>query len=419
MYVYVLDKEGNPLMPTKRFGRVRRLLRERKATIASHTPFTIKLTYDTLHFVQPVNLGLDAGAVHVGVSACTKDRELYAAEVELRTDIVSNLASRREARRSRRSKRSVRYRAPRFDNRRRQEGWLAPSVAQKVEQNVRAALRVTDILPVRTVTVEVAQFDMQLIKNPDVEGTGYQNGPQTGFLNVREYVLWRDNHECQCCQGKSKDKILNVHHIESRKTGGDSPDNLVTLCEACHKAYHAGKVELKLKRGFRSLRDAAVMNAMRWTVFDTLKDSLRERRITVFYTYGYITKHDRIACGLSKSHAIDARCISGHPLAEPADEVFRLRKLRRHNRKVMKSNMLSRGQWKRNQAPREVMGFRQFDVVRYNHSLAYVHARRSSGFFVIKDSEGCMVGNSVSCKKLELIRHCNAHLAFPMPAGPD
>jgi N6-L-threonylcarbamoyladenine synthase len=79
------------------------------------------------------------------------------------------------------------------------------------------------------VTVEVAQFDTQLLKNPGIVGMQYQQGPQLGFWNVREYVLFRDNHECQHCHGKSKDRILNVHHLESRKTGGDSPDNLITL----------------------------------------------------------------------------------------------------------------------------------------------------------------------------------------------
>lgn len=65
-------------------------------------------------------------------------------------------------------------------------------------------------------------------------------GEQLGFWNVREYVFFRDRHTCRCCKGKSKDKILNVHHIESRKTGGDAPNNLITLCESCHKGYHKG-----------------------------------------------------------------------------------------------------------------------------------------------------------------------------------
>ena len=101
------------------------------------------------------------------------------------------------------------------------------------------------ILPISRIVIEVAQFDTQKINNPEISGKEYQEGNQLGFWNVREYVLARDGHKCQYCKGKSKSKILNVHHIESRKTGGDSPSNLITLCETCHKEYHKGNMDLK------------------------------------------------------------------------------------------------------------------------------------------------------------------------------
>lgn len=87
------------------------------------------------------------------------------------------------------------------------------------------------------IIAEVAALDIQKIINPEISGAEYQQGPQMDFWNVREYVLWRDGHRCR---GKDKctGKILNVHHIESRKTGGDAPGNLITLCEKCHDAYH-------------------------------------------------------------------------------------------------------------------------------------------------------------------------------------
>ena len=404
MHIYVQAQDGTPLMPTQHAGKVRRMLRDSQAVIISHTPFTIRLTYDTTHHTQPVSLGVDAGSKHIGLSATTEHKELYAAEIELRSDIVDNLSTRREARRSRRGKRSVRYRAPRFLNRRasKKDGWLAPSVQQKVHSHVKAVQDICRLLPVTSVTIEVAQFDTQLLKNPDIAGEQYQQGPQLGFWNVREYVLFRDNHQCQHCHGKSGDKVLNVHHLESRKTGGDNPDNLITLCESCHKAYHAGKIELKAKRGSQSLRDAAVMSIMRWKVYNELKQTLE---VPVHLAYGYLTKHMRIAYGLEKSHAIDARCISGNAAARPADELFRFKQLRRHNRKVMKSNLLKGGKWKHNQAPREINGFRLFDIVLYNNLPAYVHGRRSSGYFVVKDFEGHALSNSTSYKSLWLVRH--------------
>ena len=411
MYIYIQDINGTPLMPTTRSGKVRRMLRDGRAVIVSHTPFTIRLTYGTTSYTQPVSLGVDAGSVHVGLSASTDTRELYAAEVHLRTDIVSLLSTRREARRTRHS--CLRYRAPRFDNRRRPDGWLAPSTANKVWTHVKLVRDICAFLPVTSVTVEVAQFDTQWIKDPGLTGTDYQHGPQFGFWNVREYVLWRDGHECQCCHGRSKDRVLNVHHIESRRTGGDSPGNLVTLCDTCHDGYHKGKVELKLRRT-PSLRDVAAMNVMRWTVYDRLKAGLN---VPVKLTYGYVTKHTRIGAGLDKSHVNDARCIGGHPQARPSDMVYELKQLRRHNRKVMKSNLLKGGRWKRNQAPREIHGFRRYDNVTFNSIPAVVIGRRSTGYFLVKDREGHTLSPSVSYKTLRLTRHNNSLLIFTRQNG--
>lgn len=408
-YIYVQAQDGMPLMPTSRCGKLRRMLRDGKAVIVSHTPFTVRLTYDTTHHTQPVSLGVDSGSKYIGISATTNSKELYAAQIELRTDIVDNLSTRRESRRTRRSKRSIRYRAPRFNNRRasKRAGWLAPSVRQKVHSHTKAVQDICRILPVTSVTVEVAQFDTQWLKNPDITGTDYQHGSQLGFRNVREYVLFRDNHQCQHCHGKSKDSILNVHHLESRKTGGDSPDNLITLCESCHKAFHRGEFELKAKRSSQPLRDAAAMSIMRWRVYNELKESLG---VPVHLTYGYYTKHLRIENGLEKTHAIDARCISGHPSVIPADDVFHYRQLRRHNRKVMKSNMLSGGRWKRNQALREIKGFRRFDIVTYKNTQCYINSLRTRGYFSIKSFDNMVISNDMSYKSLGMVRHSGRSL---------
>ncbi len=92
MYIYVQAQDGTPLMPTQRAGKVRRMLRDGRAVIISHTPFTIRLTYDTTRYTQPVSLGVDAGSKHIGIAATTQSKELYAAEVELRSDIVNNFS---------------------------------------------------------------------------------------------------------------------------------------------------------------------------------------------------------------------------------------------------------------------------------------------------------------------------------------
>jgi hypothetical protein len=314
MVVYVLNKNGIPLMPCKP-QKARKLLKQGKAKVVRHTPFTVQLKYGSSGYKQPVVLGVDAGSKTVGVSATTEKTELYTAEVELRTDIVNLLSNKRQYRRGRRS-RKTRYRKARFNNRKKPDSWLAPSVNHKINSHLKVVDMVHNILPVTRTVIEVTSFDIQKIRNPDIEGIEYQQGDMLGFWNVREYVLFRDGHKCQ---GKKncKGKILNVHHIVSRKTGGDRPENLITLCEDCHNAYHIGTLRIKIKKAM-PFKDAAFMGIMRWTVYNRLK----EKYPSVKLTYGYLTKYNRIKAGLNKSHVVDARVISGNPDARPSDTVY-------------------------------------------------------------------------------------------------
>ena len=396
--VYVQDIDGKPMMPTTRHGKVRRLLKDNKAVVVNTCPFTIKLTYKTSDYKQEIVLGVDAGTKHVGLSATTKSKELYSGEVILRNDIVELLSTRRESRRTRRNR--LRYRKPRFENRVKSKrlGWVAPSVRHRIDAHIRIINNVCSILPVSRVIVEVAQFDTQKIKNPDISGNEYQEGDQLGFWNVREYVLARDGHKCQHCKGKSKDPILNVHHIESRKTGGDSPSNLITLCETCHKEYHKGNIDLKVKRG-KSLRDAAVMGIMKWKLYEELKS----RYPNVSMTFGYITKYNRIKYGIEKSHTSDAFVISRNFNAKRIERQYLKRLIRRHNRQIHKMKILKGGKKKNNQAPFEVFGFRLFDKVLYNNEICFIYGRRKSGCFDIRDFDGKNSKN-VTYKKLKLIR---------------
>lgn len=186
MIVYVQDVNGKPLMPTKRLGWVRRSLRDGKAVIVERCPFVIRLTYATTNYTQPIILGVDAGAVHIGLSATSVKEELFAEEVVLRKDVTNLISSRREARRTRRSR--LRYRKPKFSNRRIDKEWLAPSVRQRIDAHLKSIEDIYFILPITKIIIEVAQFDTQKIKNPNISGKEYQQGEQLGFWNVREYV---------------------------------------------------------------------------------------------------------------------------------------------------------------------------------------------------------------------------------------
>lgn len=378
--VYVISKDGQPLMPTERHGKVRRLLRDKKAKVIRRCPFTIQLLYDTTTIVQEVTLGVDAGSKIIGLSATTRKKVLFEAEVALRNDIVDLLSIRHEMRRTRRCHKT-RYRKPRFNNRKRKDGWLVPSVRQKIESHIIVIGNVHKILPIRKIVVEVASFDIQKIKNPNIQGEEYQQGEQLGFWNIREYVLFRDGHTCQCYKGKSKDKVLNVHHIESRKVGGDAPNNLVTLCETCHIKYHKGEISLpkKIRRGMK-FNDAVFMGIMRWSLYNMLKETYPDVKLT----YGYITKYVRIQHDLSKSHYVDARCISKNADAISNGNVFYMKKVRCHNRQIHKMTINKGGIRKMNQASYIVKGFRLYDRVFAKGKEWYIHGRRTKGSFVLK-----------------------------------
>lgn len=407
--VYVISKDGHPLMPTTRHGKVKHLLRSGKAKVVNRCPFTIQLMYEANGYTQPITLGVDAGSKTIGLSASTDKKELLAAEVILRNDIVDLLSTRREFRKTRRN-RKTRYRKPRFNNRikTKHKGWLAPSIEQKINTHLTAVRKVMEILPVTKIVIETASFDIQKIKDPDVEGIGYQHGDQLGFWNVREYVFFRDGHTCQCCKGKSKDKILNVHHIESRKTGGDAPSNLITLCEICHAGYHKGMIELPktIKRGTK-FNDATFMGIMRWTFYNRLKEQYPDM---VYMTYGYITKNTRIRNELPKTHMVDALCIADHPTAERINEHYAIKKVRCHNRQIHKATINKGGYRKKNQASKYVFGYQLFDKIKYNNIECFIFGRRTRGSFDIRMLDGAKVSTDVSCKKLKLLTKRKSYL---------
>jgi len=162
----------------------------------------------------------------------------------------------------------------------------------------------------------------------NISGVEYNRGEQLGFWNTREYVLHRDGHRCHG-EKNCSNKILNVHHIETRKTGGDSPDNLITLCKGCHKKYHQGKLKLNLVRG-QSYRDATFMGIMRWSLYNNLKQLYND----VELTYGYITKNTRIINDLPKEHRIDAFCIARNMEAKRSKKYYKIRQVRKKKRSL-------------------------------------------------------------------------------------
>ena len=384
--------------------KARLLLKNKQAKILKYEPFTIQLLYGSSGYKQKVSLGVDAGSKYVGASATTKKQELYASQTELRGGmIVKLLSDRRELRHSRRS-RKTRYRKPRFLNRvhSKHKGWLSPSIENKINTHIRIIDDVYKLLPIYNIIVETASFDIQKLKNKYISGKEYQEGEQLGFSNVREYVLSRDNHTCQCCHGKLKDNILQVHHIESRKTGGNAPNNLITLCKTCHTKYHNGEIKLpkKIHRGTK-FKDATFMGIMRWILYERLKKLYKN----VSMTYGYITKNTRIKNNIAKTHTADAYCIANNLNAKRLNYYYLQKQVRRHNRKLHKSKIYSGGYRKNNQAKYSVFGFHLFDKVKYNNIDCFIFGRRSSGSFDIRKLTGEVISHGISYKKLKLVEY--------------
>lgn len=403
MLVYVLNHKGKPIMPCSP-RKARLILKARKARVVRRTPFTIRWAVPTRSFVQPVTLGVDPGYVHVGLSAVTAKKEVYAADVQLREDIVKLNSERRMYRRTRRGRKTW-YRQPRFLNRKKPTGWLAPSIQHKLDSHSKLIEKVKEVLPVSRIVVEVAAFDIQKIKNPGICGTGYQNGPQKDFFNVREYILYRDGHLCQYCKGESKDSKLHVHHVVSRQTGGDRPGNLITLCEKCHEKHHRGEIKLQvhISNGFKA---ETFMSMVRWKIVNHFRNLGNE----VFHTFGYITKQGRISLNMPKSHVNDAFVISGGAWQARLVEQFMMRQVRKCNRKLFKGNRSHI----RNTAPREVFGFRTWDKVLFEGKELFVKGRRVRGSFALSGISGYLV-KEVTYKKLTLIERTGTLLIERRP----
>ncbi|HAM49518.1 MAG TPA: HNH endonuclease [Nitrospiraceae bacterium] len=380
--------------------KARLLLRQGKAEVITRTPLRIRLLCATGETVQSVTLGVDSGYEHIGLSAVTKSKEVYTADMQLRTDIVALNSERRQYRRCRRYRKTW-YRPARFDNRRKPEVWLPPSIQHKLDSHVKGVESIHSLLPITDVVVEVAAFDIRKIKDPSIEGTGYQQGEQYGYANVREYVLYRDGHTCRHCKGKSKDPVLEVHHLESRKTGGNGPGNLVTVCLACHGKVTEGKVELDMKpsRGFKA---ETFMSTVRWMLIDRL----RKRGFTVAPTYGHITKVNRAKLGLPKSHVNDAFVIAGGNGQLRSATHYMLKQVRKCNRKLFKGDRSHI----RNTAPRLIRGFQRYDKVLYDGVECFIIGRRTTGYFDLRTLDGTKVHASAKASSIRLLERASTLL---------
>ncbi len=315
-FVFVVDTNKQPLNPVHP-GRARLLLKAGKAAVLSYYPFTLILkTAVEQPQVQPLRLKIDPGSRTTGI-AIVDDQSgqvLFAAELTHRgQEIKKALDDRRAVRRSRR-RRHTRYRKPRFDNRRRPKGWLAPSLISRVENVVTWVNRLRRRCPITAISMELVRFDLQLMQNPEISGIQYQQGTLAGY-ECREYLLAKWGRACSYC-GK-QNVPLQIEHIQARANGGTNRvSNLCLACQPCNKRKGTQEISVflakqpeRLKRiqdqAKAPLKDAAAVNATRWALVERLKQT----GLPVECGSGGMTKYNRSIRNLPKTHWLDAACV--------------------------------------------------------------------------------------------------------------
>ena len=419
MKVAVLDTNKRPLAPCHP-AMARKLLSRGEAAVFRLAPFTIILKRVVSDVQTPdLRLKIDPGSKVTGVAIVNQQtgEVVFAAEIEHRGEAIKkSLDARRAVRRGRRH-RKTRYRKPRFDNRRRPEGWLPPSLESRVENVYTWARRLLRVYPIKGIAMELVRFDMQLMENPEIEGVEYQQGELQGF-ELREYVLIKFNHRCVYADTKSPcDEVLNVDHLIPRSRGGSNrASNLVCACRKHNE--EKGVMSLEEYSNLRGvdfspikaqakapLKDAAAVNATRWALLNRLKGA----GLPIETGSGGLTKFNRAQRGLPKERWIDAACV-GHDTPDKLDtaKVKPLRvKAAGHNSRQM-CRMDKHGFPRTSaKAARTVKGFRTGDLVKAvvpKGKKQGIHvgkvAVRSSGSFNIVTAQGTIQGVSY--------RHCRS-----------
>ncbi len=323
--VFVLDRHGKPLMPCHP-ARARKLLKSGRARVHRLAPFVIRLVDRDIadSVVAGVEVGIDPGSKATGICVfrpTPAGREgLISVEVRHRGDLIHKKLERRSNYRRGRRTRNLRYRAPRFNNRTRPEGWLAPSLQHRVDSTMSVVSRLYRWAPVVAIHQELVRFDMQKMENPEITGIEYQQGTLAGY-EVREYLLEKFGRTCAYCG--AADVPLNIDHVYPRAKGGTNRvSNLTLACITCNQAKGSLPLETWLASKFgpteaviiakrvlaraqAPLKDAAAVNTTRWALYQ----ALRETGIPVFTGSGGRTKWNRSRFSVPKTHTLDALCV--------------------------------------------------------------------------------------------------------------
>lgn len=415
--VFTLDCKKRPLMPCTE-KRARLLLQRGRAVVHRRAPFTIRLKDRAIEHstFQPLRLKLDPGARVTGVAVLREETPQRASvvvlgEIHHKPGIKETMDKRRALRRSRRS-RKTRYRQPRFNNRTRKEGWLPPSLEARVGQTLVAVSKLRNVLPITAISTEHVKFDTQRLQNPEIFGIEYQHGTLQGY-ELREYLLEKWGRECAYCGAKHVP--LQIEHIVPKSRGGTNRvSNLTVACHPCNAAkgnrtaaeFGHPQVQAQAQQ---PLKDAAMMNATRWTLYERL----RQTGLPVECGTGARTKKQRVEHGWCKTHYYDACCVGAstpQTIVCRPQYVFLWSAIGRGTRKMCNTD--AHGfpiSYRRRQKSHR--GFRNNDwvsaeVPRGKYAGCWIGrvAVRASGYFDIKDSRGQRICQGVSYRHMRVLQ---------------
>ena len=352
--VYVLNQKGKPLMSTKRFGHVRKLLNEKKAVPVCNNPFTIRLKYETPDIVQPLTLGIDTGRENIGLGVSSENGScVYKGEVITQNkNVTKNMSERREHRNARRrhkrikkqrkaiksgmtiqngkedilrskklfKSKDIKYpgmeeynickvikgKEAKFNNRKREEGWITPSARNLVQIHLNSIKLVQKILPIDNIVIERVNFDFQKLENEDIKAWEYAKGPLFGFKDYKEYINEQQHSKCLLCEKG----ITQYHHIcYKSQNGSNSVKNYAGLCDFCHEKVHNNlsyeEILLEKKEGLSKKYSISLLNSCMDIIIEEC-----EKILPTTITTGRETAKLRNELGLEKTHANDAYVIS-------------------------------------------------------------------------------------------------------------
>ena len=323
-YIYVLDRNGKPLMPTERLGMVRRWLKSGQAHWYKNSRNTIQFSRPTEHHLQNCVQGCDLGD-HLGISVIANEQEMYSSESHCDSTLMhKRMVHRREYRRTRRS--HLRHRAPRFDNRKHAK--YAPSIKRKLAFQIKEIARINKFLPVNNYIFEGSVFDINKLT--------HRMQQQKGYHNILDFLYARDNG-CDALDGKQHPKSdLVVHHLIHRANGGtNNPDNLVLLTREHHNQanHNNGVLDELTKKRQQTFKNVDTRGAY----FMNILNAELPKHFDYLPTFGYITAQKRKQYGIVKTHHDDAFAIAGgtNHTARLGYTIYR-EKLRCNNRSLEK-----------------------------------------------------------------------------------